>query len=93
VTKNLVLTPPAWGGAATGGTHTGTGTGTGDPDATVRLTISVGGAVFPESADHASTLIRAADGALTEAKRAGGGARVVLGAPSSVTLHAEATSL
>jgi diguanylate cyclase (GGDEF)-like protein len=59
----------------------------------VRLTISIGGAVYPDSADHAATLIRAADGALADAKRAGGGARVVLGAPASATLHVEATSL
>jgi diguanylate cyclase (GGDEF)-like protein len=69
------------------------GEGAAGQDMNVRLTISIGGAVYPESAAHAATLIRAADGALAEAKRAGGGARVVLGAPSSVTLHAEATSL
>jgi diguanylate cyclase (GGDEF)-like protein len=62
-------------------------------DMNVRLTISIGGAVYPDSAAHAATLIRAADGALADAKSAGGGARVVLGAPASVTLHAEATSL
>jgi diguanylate cyclase (GGDEF)-like protein len=85
VARKLVLDAAVLGGAAPGGN--------GGSDVSVRLTISIGGAVFPESADHASTLIRAADGALTEAKRAGGGARVVIGAPGSVTLHAEATSL
>jgi diguanylate cyclase (GGDEF)-like protein len=87
VARKLVLDAAVLGGVATGGN------GNGGSDVSVRLTISIGGAVFPESADHASTLIRAADGALTEAKRAGGGARVVIGAPGSVTLHAEATSL
>ena len=87
VARKLVLDAAVLGGNATGGA------GNGDSDASVRLTISIGGAVYPESADHAATLIRAADGALTEAKRAGGGARVVIGAPSSATLHAEATSL
>ncbi|HLK42361.1 MAG TPA: GGDEF domain-containing protein [Thermoleophilia bacterium] len=89
VARKLVLDAAVLGGGATGGN----GNGNGGTDTTVRLTISIGGAVYPESADHAATLIRAADGALAEAKRAGGGARVVLGAPSSVTLHAEATSL
>ena len=40
--------------------------------AEVRLTISIGGAVYPDGATHASTLLRAADQALARAKQAGG---------------------
>lgn len=59
----------------------------------IRLTISIGAAVFPEAGTHAATLIRAADEALAEAKRAGGNTWVVPGATASPALHAEATSL
>lgn len=82
VARKLVFDAAVLGGGAKTG-----------PEQEVRLTISIGGAVYPDSAAHAATLIRAADGALADAKRAGGGARVVLGAPTSATLHAEATSL
>jgi len=63
------------------------------PAAEIRLTISIGAAVFPDGGVHAATLIRAADEALTEAKRAGGDTWVVPGAADSSALHAEATSL
>ena len=59
----------------------------------IRLTISIGGAVFPDAGTHAATLIRAADEALAEAKRAGGDTWVVPGASASPALHADATSL
>jgi diguanylate cyclase (GGDEF)-like protein len=61
--------------------------------AAIRLTISIGAAVFPGAGTHAATLIRAADEALAEAKRAGGDTWVVPGATASPALHAEATSL
>jgi diguanylate cyclase (GGDEF)-like protein len=58
----------AAGGEAiqTGGTRSGVATGP------LHLTISIGGALFPQSGDHAATLLRAADAALADAKRAGG---------------------
>ena len=37
-----------------------------------QLTVSIGAALFPQSGDHAATLLRAADAALAEAKQAGG---------------------
>jgi diguanylate cyclase (GGDEF)-like protein len=43
----------------------------------VRLTISIGSAVYPDSATHATTLIRMADQSLTTAKQAGGDCWVV----------------
>lgn len=46
----------------------------------VRLTVSIGGAVFPESGGHGATLIRTADEALARAKRAGGDTAIVPGA-------------
>jgi diguanylate cyclase (GGDEF)-like protein len=61
--------------------------------AEIRLTISVGGAVFPDAGTHAATLIRAADEALAEAKRAGGNTWVVPEIAASSALHADATSL
>lgn len=61
--------------------------------AEIRLTISIGAAVFPDAGTHAATLIRAADEALAEAKRAGGDTWVVPGIAGSSDLHAEATSL
>ena len=64
------------------------------PDAAaIRLTISIGAAVFPDAGTHAATLIRAADEALAEAKRAGGDTWIVPGIAASSALHAEATSL
>ncbi len=64
------------------------------PDApAIRLTISIGAAVFPDAGTHAATLIRAADEALAEAKRAGGDTWIVPGIAASSVLHAEATSL
>ena len=67
---------------------------TGSPEeAPIRLTISIGVAVFPGAGTHAATLIRAADEALAEAKRAGGNSWVVPGVAASPALHAEATSL
>lgn len=66
----------------------------GAPEATeLRLTISIGAAVFPAAGTHAATLIRAADEALAEAKRAGGNTWVVPGSAASSALHSEATSL
>ena len=59
----------------------------------IRLTISIGAAVFPDAGTHAATLIRAADEALAQAKRAGGDTWVVPGNPGSSDLHTEATSL
>jgi diguanylate cyclase (GGDEF)-like protein len=61
--------------------------------AEIRLTVSVGVAVFPDGGTHAATLIRAADEALAEAKRAGGDTWVVPGIATSPALHADATSL
>jgi len=61
--------------------------------AEIRLTISIGAAVFPDAGTHAATLIRAADEALAEAKRDGGNTWVVPGIAGSSDLHAEATSL
>lgn len=61
--------------------------------AEIRLTISIGAAVFPDAGTHAATLIRAADEALAEAKRDGGNTWVVPGIAGSSGLHAEATSL
>jgi diguanylate cyclase (GGDEF)-like protein len=58
----------------------------------IRLTISIGVALFPGAGTHAATLIRAADEALAEAKRAGGNTWVVPGVSASPGLHAEATS-
>jgi diguanylate cyclase (GGDEF)-like protein len=64
------------------------------PQATeIRLTISIGAAVFPDAGVHAATLIRAADEALAEAKRSGGNTWVVPGVGASPALHVEATSL
>jgi len=64
------------------------------PQATeIRLTISIGAAVFPDAGTHAATLIRAADEALAEAKRSGGNTWVVPGVVASPALHVEATSL
>ncbi len=64
------------------------------PQATeIRLTISIGVAVFPDAGTHAATLIRAADEALAEAKRSGGNTWVVPGVVASPALHVEATSL
>lgn len=60
--------------------------------AEIRLTISVGAAVFPDAGTHAATLIRAADEALAEAKRAGGDTWIVPGIAGSSDLHTEATS-
>jgi GGDEF domain-containing protein len=59
----------------------------------IRLTISIGAAVFPDAGTHAATLIRAADEALAEAKRTGGDTWVVPGIAGSSDLHTEATSL
>lgn len=59
----------------------------------IRLTISIGAAVFPDAGTHAATLIRAADEALAQAKRAGGDTWIVPGIAASSALHAEATSL
>ncbi|MGH6654571.1 MAG: GGDEF domain-containing protein [Actinocrinis sp.] len=59
----------------------------------VRLTVSIGAAVFPAAGAHAATLIRAADDALAEAKKAGGDTWVVPGAVGSPALHADAASL
>jgi len=61
--------------------------------AAIRLTISIGAAVFPAAGTHAATLIRAADEALAEAKRAGGNTWVVPAVADSPVIHAEATSL
>lgn len=61
--------------------------------AEIRLTISIGAAVFPDAGTHAATLIRAADEALAEAKRDGGNTWVVPGIAGSSDLHTEATSL
>ena len=60
--------------------------------AEIRLTISIGCAVFPDAGTHAATLIRAADEALAEAKRAGGDTWVVPGLATSPSLHVDATS-
>ncbi|HEV2640923.1 MAG TPA: GGDEF domain-containing protein [Actinocrinis sp.] len=38
----------------------------------IRLTVSIGAAVYPESATHSTTLLRAADQSLAQAKEAGG---------------------
>ncbi|HEY3871839.1 MAG TPA: GGDEF domain-containing protein [Actinocrinis sp.] len=56
----------AVGTVQTGAAQSGVAAGT------LHLTISIGGAVFPHSGEHAATLLRAADAALAEAKRAGG---------------------
>ncbi|HVQ17750.1 MAG TPA: diguanylate cyclase [Actinomycetes bacterium] len=45
--------------------------GEGEDDPPIEVTVSIGAAVFPEHADGASTLLRAADRALYAAKRAG----------------------
>ncbi|HEV2342701.1 MAG TPA: GGDEF domain-containing protein [Actinocrinis sp.] len=63
------------------------------PQATeIRLTISIGAAVFPDAGTHAATLIRAADEALAEAKQAGGNTWMVPGVTDTPGLHADATS-
>jgi diguanylate cyclase (GGDEF)-like protein len=46
----------------------------------VRQTVSIGIAVYPEAADYADGLVRKADGALYEAKRAGRNTVVLAGA-------------
>jgi diguanylate cyclase (GGDEF)-like protein len=45
----------------------------------VKLTVSIGAAVFPEDGTHAATLIRAADRSLAAAKEAGGDAWTIRG--------------
>lgn len=80
--------------ANSGNSGDGTSARGGAPEATaIRLTISIGAAVFPDAGTHAATLIRAADEALAEAKRAGGNTWVVPGLAASPALHVEATSL
>ena len=82
------------GEVGSGDAHDGASGRGGAPEATeIRLTISIGAAVFPEAGTHAATLIRAADEAMAEAKRAGGNSWVVPGVAGSPALHAEATSL
>lgn len=58
----------------------------------IRLTISIGAAVFPDAGTHAATLIRAADEALADAKRAGGNTWMVPGVTDAPGLHPDATS-
>ncbi|MBS2962642.1 GGDEF domain-containing protein [Actinocrinis puniceicyclus] len=85
----------ATSGAATGPANGSLGAGASIPvreTGEIRLTVSVGAAVFPEAGTHAATLIRAADEALAEAKRAGGDTWVVPGMAGSSALHPEATS-
>ena len=48
----------------------------------VRLTISIGSAVYPDCATHASTLLRIADQSLAKAKQAGGDCWVVPSRPA-----------
>jgi diguanylate cyclase (GGDEF)-like protein len=59
------------GAAGTGTTQAGAAQ-SGVAASSLHLTISIGGAVFPHAGEHAATLLRAADAALAEAKRAGG---------------------
>lgn len=89
--------PAPAGGAlvanGSGGADLGTSAEDAPTDAAeIRLTISVGAAVFPDAGTHAATLIRAADEALAQAKRAGGDTWVVPGIADSSILHAEAIS-
>lgn len=56
----------------------------GDP---VKLTVSIGAAVFPEDGTHAATLIRAADRSLATAKRAGGDAWTIRGKAGHPAVH------
>jgi diguanylate cyclase (GGDEF)-like protein len=83
----------ASGAALGGGPANSAGARVVPPEAAeIRLTISIGAAVFPDAGTHAATLIRAADEALAEAKRAGGDTWVVPGIADSSDLHTEATS-
>jgi diguanylate cyclase (GGDEF)-like protein len=101
-TPAMAITGALTGSAAAGeAAHvgvTGSGPSSGDsasgrgasPDASeIRLTVSIGVAVFPNAGTHAATLIRAADEALAEAKLAGGNSWVVPGVVDSSALHTD----
>jgi diguanylate cyclase (GGDEF)-like protein len=53
----------------------------------VKLTVSIGAAIFPEDGTHAATLIRAADHSLAAAKKAGGDAWTIRGTANHPTAH------
>ncbi len=79
--------------ASTGSSAPGEAASGTSPDAAeLRLTISIGVAVFPDAGTHAATLIRAADEALAEAKRAGGNTWVGRGAADSPAQGGHAAS-
>lgn len=94
VNAPALVASSASAGTSTASSPSGEAAPVTSPDAAdLRLTISVGVAVFPDAGTHAATLIRAADEALAEAKRAGGNTWMVRGGTSSPAQHADPASL